>query len=63
MYSSSTKVEYAIDITLGRIARLESYGLQRKKNAKNFGFHSYVHSILIPFCAIFLGYFIHNKVL
>jgi hypothetical protein len=36
MYRSSTKVEYAADITSGRIVRLQSYRVQRKKDAKSF---------------------------
>jgi hypothetical protein len=36
MYSSSTKIEYATDITLRRIVRLKSYRMQRKKGAKSF---------------------------
>jgi hypothetical protein len=36
MYSSCTKVEYATDITLGRIIRLKSYRVQRKKGARGF---------------------------
>jgi hypothetical protein len=36
MYSSSTNVEYATGITLGRIVRLKSYRVQRKKCAKCF---------------------------
>jgi hypothetical protein len=35
-YSSGTKVENATDITLGRIARLKSYGVQSKKGPKCF---------------------------
>jgi hypothetical protein len=34
MYSSSTKIEYATDITLRRIVRLKSYRMQRKKVQK-----------------------------
>jgi hypothetical protein len=35
-YSLSTKVEYATDITLGRIVKLKSYRGQRKKGPKSF---------------------------
>jgi hypothetical protein len=34
-YSSSTKVEYATDITLGRLVWLKSYRVQCKKRKKN----------------------------
>jgi hypothetical protein len=36
MYSSSRKVEYSIDITLGRIVSLKSYRVKRKKGVKFF---------------------------
>jgi hypothetical protein len=36
MYSSRTKVQYATDITLGRIVRLKSYRVQRKKSTTSF---------------------------
>jgi hypothetical protein len=35
MSSSTIKVEYATDITLGRIVRLKSYRVQSKKGAKS----------------------------
>jgi hypothetical protein len=40
MYSLSTKVGYATDITLERIVRLKCYQVQRKKGAKVFTFRS-----------------------
>jgi hypothetical protein len=36
MQRLTTKVEYATDIRLGRIVRLKSYRVQRKKGAKSF---------------------------
>jgi hypothetical protein len=36
MYSLSTKVEYATDITLRGIVRLKRYRVQRKKNVTLF---------------------------
>jgi hypothetical protein len=36
MYSLSTKVGYATDITLGRIIRFKNYRVQSKKVAKSF---------------------------
>jgi hypothetical protein len=36
MYSSSTKVKYTTDMTLGIILRLKSYRVQRKKGANSF---------------------------
>jgi hypothetical protein len=40
MPSRYTKVEYVIDITIGRIVRLKNYRVQHKRGAKSFGFHS-----------------------
>jgi hypothetical protein len=36
MYSSSTKVEYTTDVTLGGMVRLKCYLVQHKKGAKCF---------------------------
>jgi hypothetical protein len=59
MYSLSTKVGYATDITLERIVRLKCYQVQRKKGAKVFTFHSlflHVFACRSVFLMRFCGY-------
>jgi ribosomal protein S13 len=51
MYSLSTKVEYATDITLRRIVRLKSYQVQRKKV---FGIHSQYSYTFLRVFKVFL---------
>jgi hypothetical protein len=55
MYSLSTKIEYATDITLGRIVRLKSYEGQRKKVQT---FLVFILRILTRLCGSFFKVFL-----